>query len=209
MIPPHADISAHADMSAALIIIETSSSTYPHGMLAPQGKVRYEEGRCLTGVDSRAKGWSEFVAIDEEANHEIVHAFRLGEAQRAADEPLDPGPQIAMFALDFLRVLLAHLMLFGHEMPLIGPPAVGVKLRDAKQCQQLLEFQKDVVLPSSEHIRQDLARVMINGVPQPQWRRFLRDIRPHLVKLCSQSTPSIQFLSTADLHLHLRGMQDL
>jgi hypothetical protein len=33
-----------------------------------------------------------------------VHTLRLGEAQRAADESLDPGPQIDMFALDFLRV---------------------------------------------------------------------------------------------------------
>ena len=71
---------------------------------------------------------SKFVSIDEESNHEIVHALCLGEADRAADEPLDPGPQIAMFALDFLRVRLAHLMLLGIEMPLVGPPAVGVKL---------------------------------------------------------------------------------
>jgi len=38
-----------------------------------------------------------------------------------------------------------------HDEPC--PPAVGVKLRDAKRCQQLLELQKDVVLPSSEHLR--------------------------------------------------------
>jgi len=76
-------------------------------------------GRCLTGVDARSKGLSEFISIDEESNHEIVHALRLREAQRAADEPLDPGPQIDVFALDFLRVLLAHLMLLGIEMPLV------------------------------------------------------------------------------------------
>jgi len=44
----------------------------------------------------------EFVSIDEEPNHEIVHVLRLGEAQRTADEALDPGPQIDMFALNFL-----------------------------------------------------------------------------------------------------------
>ena len=32
-----------------------------------------------------------------------------------------------MFALDFLRVLLAHLMLLRIEMPLVSPPAVGGK----------------------------------------------------------------------------------
>ena len=94
--------------------------------------------RCLTGGDSRSQGLSEFVSIDEQSNHEIVHALRLGEAHCAAYEPLDPDPQIDMFALDFLRVLLAHLMLRGSKMPLVGPPAVGVKLRDAKGLQELL-----------------------------------------------------------------------
>ena len=86
-----------------------------------------------------------------------------------------------MFALDFLRVLLTHLMLLSIEMPLVGPPAVGVKLRDAKRCQQLVELQEDVVLPSSEHIRQDLPRVVINGVPQSAWIRFAAHVTPHFV----------------------------
>src|SRR6266571_8426598 len=128
---------------------------------------KVELRRCLTGVDSISKGLPEFVSIDEEPDHEIVHALRLGEAQRAADEPLNPSPQIEVFALDFLRVLLAHLMLLSLQMPLVGPPAVGVKLRDTKRCQQLLELQEDIVLPSSEHIRQDLPCAVINGVPQP------------------------------------------
>ena len=47
----------------------------------PPGSGTY--GRCLKGVDSRSKGAPEFVAIDEQPNDEIVHALRLGEAQRA------------------------------------------------------------------------------------------------------------------------------
>jgi hypothetical protein len=65
--------------------------------------------------------------MDEEANHEIVQALRLGEAQCAASEALDPGPEIAVFVLDLLCVLRAHLMLLGIEMPLGSPPAVGVR----------------------------------------------------------------------------------
>jgi hypothetical protein len=30
--------------------------------------------------------------MNEEPNHQIVHLFRLGKAQRAADESFDPGP---------------------------------------------------------------------------------------------------------------------
>ena len=77
-------------------------------------------------------GSSKFIPIDEQPNHQIVHAFRLGKAQRATNQPLDPGPEIDVLALDFLRVLLAYVMLLGIEMPLIGPPAVGVILGDAK-----------------------------------------------------------------------------
>src|SRR3989442_13940284 len=99
-------------------------------------------GRCLTGVDTSSQGLSEFVPIDEQPNHELVHALRLGEAQRATDEPLDPRPEINMFTLDFLRVFLAHLMLLSIEMPLVSPPAVGVKFCDAKRLQELLELQK-------------------------------------------------------------------
>ena len=101
-----------------------------------------------------------------------MHVLRLGEAQRAADQPLDPGPQIDACALDLLRVLLAHLMLLAIQMPLKGSPAVRVKLCDAKGCQQLLELQEDVVLSPAKHIRQDHPCVMINSVPQPAWVRF-------------------------------------
>jgi hypothetical protein len=38
--------------------------------------------RCLTGVDSRSKWTPEFVAIDEQPYDEIMHVFRLREAQR-------------------------------------------------------------------------------------------------------------------------------
>ena len=109
--------------------------------------------------------------------------LRLGEAQRAAYEALDPSPQIDVFALDLLRVLLAHLMLLGIQMPLVGSSAVRVKLCDAKRLQELSELQKDVVLPSSEHIRQDLPCLMINGVPQPAWMRFAAHVTPHFVQL--------------------------
>mgnify|MGYP003521035015 CR=1 FL=1 len=71
-----------------------------------------------------------------------MHVLRLGEAQRAADQLLAPSPQIDVLALALLRVLLAHLMLLSIEMPLVGPPAVRVKLRDTKRLQQLLQSQE-------------------------------------------------------------------
>jgi hypothetical protein len=155
--------------------------------------------RCHKGVDHGSDESPKLISIDEQPNHEIVHALRLGEAQRTADESLDPGPQIDMLALDFLHVLLPHLMLLGVEMPLVGPPAIRGKLRDAQGLPQLLASQEALSLPSSKPIRSDLPRVMIHGVPQPTRWRLLRAVRPPLVELCGQPTPSIQCLGAAHL----------
>ena len=58
-----------------------------------------------------------------------------------------------LLALDFLGGFLPHVMLLAIEMPLVGPPSIGVLLRDAKGLQEFLPLQKDVVLPPPEHIR--------------------------------------------------------
>jgi uncharacterized protein len=115
-------------------------------------KSDYLWGRCFTCVGT-SDGSSKFIPIEEQPNHQIVHAFRLGKAQRATNQPLDPAPQIEVLARDFLRVLLAYVMLLGSDMPLIGPPAVSGILGDAKGLQQLVQPQEDVVLPPPEHIR--------------------------------------------------------
>ena len=77
-------------------------------------------GRCFKAVDLISDEESKLIAIDEETDHEIVHGCRFRKANRAAHEPLAPGPQIDMFALNILRVLLVHLMLLSIEMPLVG-----------------------------------------------------------------------------------------
>ena len=39
-----------------------------------------------------SEGSSKLIPIHEEANHQIVHLFRLGKANGATHEPLHPGP---------------------------------------------------------------------------------------------------------------------
>jgi hypothetical protein len=152
---------------------------------------------------------SEFITIDEQSKHEIVHAFCLGAAQRATHEPLDPRPQMHVCAFDFLGVLLASLRLLGIEIPLIGPLAVGVKIGDAKRGQERFELGKDVVLTPPAHIRQDLPSVVVNSIPQPARIGFAAHITPHCVPLRGEPAPPLQFLGAAHLHLDLFGMQDL
>jgi hypothetical protein len=87
-------------------------------------------------------GSPKLIAIDEETDYQIVHSRRFRKANRAAHEPLDPGPQSDMFALDYLGVLFADCVLLGGDMPLVGAPPIGVKTCDAKWLQQALQFYR-------------------------------------------------------------------
>jgi hypothetical protein len=99
-------------------------------------------------------------------------------------------------------------MLLGLDMPLVGPPAVGVILRDAKGFQQLLQPQEDRVLPPSKHIGSHLPGVVINSVPAPSWLRFRLHKTPHFVELGAQSTTHLQLIRAPDFHLDLLGLYD-
>jgi hypothetical protein len=112
--------------------------------------------------------------------------LRLGAAPRTADEARDPGPQINRFACHFLHGLLTYLMLRGLSRPRGGSPAFGVPLRDATRWQPRLALQADVILASSAHLRQDLARGMLHGMPQPARGRLAL----HVTHLSSRAAGS-------------------
>ena len=136
-------------------------------ILALRGRVNFRNRRCRKGVDLMLDCDPKLGAIDEETNDQIVHRRRCGKANRAAHETLDPGPQIDVFALDFLRMLLANVMLLWVDIPLVGPPPIRVKPRETKRLQQCLPLQKDRILASPKNVGQHGPTVMINRMPQP------------------------------------------
>ena len=77
---------------------------------------------------------------------------RFGKANGAPDELLDPGPQVEVFALDFLGIFFANVMRRWADVPLVRPPPIGVKPRDTKRLQEGLQLQKDRILPSPKDI---------------------------------------------------------
>ena len=103
-------------------------------------------GRCFRAVDSLSDGSSKLITIDEETDHQIVHRCRFGKANRASHETLDPGAQIDVFTLDFLRMLLANVMLLRIDMPLVGAPSIRVKPRDTKGSNRAFNCRKTVSL---------------------------------------------------------------
>jgi hypothetical protein len=111
-----------------------------------------------------------------------------------------------VLALDFLRVLLSHVVLLGIYVPLVGSPSVRIKLCNAKWLQELLQLEEDGVFAPSEHIGQHLPGVVINGVPEPSRIRFRFHKTPHFVKLRAEPTPHLQFIRAPDFYFDLRGM---
>ena len=106
-----------------------------------------------------------FRAIDEETDHQIVHRRRFGKTNRATHQAFDPGPQIDVLALDFLRVLFANGVLLWVDVPLVRSPSIRVKPRDPKRLQQRLQLQKNGVLSAPEDVGSHVPTVMIDRVP--------------------------------------------
>ena len=59
----------------------------------------YQRRRCRKGVDSVLDCYPKLVAIDEQADHQVVHGRRFGKANGTTHETLDPCPQIDMLVL--------------------------------------------------------------------------------------------------------------
>jgi len=144
--------------------------------------VCFNPRRCSKGVDLVLDCYPKLVSIDEEPDHEIVHGRRLGKADRATYEPFNPRSQIDMFALDSLRIGLAHFMLRGVNMALVGAPPIRVEAADPKRLKQLFELQKDGILAPPKDVRQHGPTGVIDGMPQPPRLRFLADITPHFIE---------------------------
>jgi hypothetical protein len=87
-----------------------------------------------------------------------------------------------VFALDFLRLGLAHFVLLCLKMSLVGPSAIGIQPCDAKPLQQGCELHKDRILPPPKDMHEYFPTAMINRVPQPSRVRFLPNIPPHLIE---------------------------
>jgi hypothetical protein len=106
-----------------------------------------------------------------------------------------------MFALDLLRVPLAWLVLVGIEMQGVRAPIIGVIARDAKRLEQRFELQKHLILPPATDIRQHLACLVIDRMPQPARCGLLLHVGPHLI--------DFRFLNSLDHYVHLVRMQSV
>ena len=86
-----------------------------------------------------------------------------------------------MLTLDFLRVPFAWAVLVGIEMPRVGTPRIGIIAGQPEGLQQRFEPQKDLIFAAPKDVGQDLAGVVIDGMPEPARVAFVPDKRPDTV----------------------------
>ena len=139
------------------------------------------------------------IAIHKQSDDDVMHLDRSGKADRLACETLEPGPQCQMLPLDFLRVPLARSMLVGVEMTRGRAPIIRIIAHDAQGLEQPFELQKHLVLTSATDLRQHLARVVIDRMPQPALRVLLSPIRPHRI--------DFRVVRPPDDHVHVARVQ--
>src|SRR5262249_10803190 len=65
---------------------------------------------------------SKGIAVDKQANHDVMHLRGFREADRLADQAFDACPQCQVLTLDLLGVPFARTMHVGIQMPGVGPP---------------------------------------------------------------------------------------
>src|SRR6266446_10874885 len=60
---------------------------------------------------------------------------------------------------------------------------ISVVAGQPEGLEQCFELQKDLVFAAPKDVGQDLACVVIDGMPEPAWIPFVPDKRPHLIHL--------------------------
>jgi len=67
-----------------------------------------------------------------------------------------------------------------------------MKTGEPEGLQQRLQLQNDLIFASSEHLRQALAGVVLNGVPQPSLVLLFPDNAPHFIHLSPGSRSQVE-----------------
>jgi hypothetical protein len=125
---------------------------------------------------------TEFVPVDKQADHDVVHSFQLGEAYSLSRQPLNPCTKRQVLPLYLLGILLANNLLANRQMPLVGSPIVREKTGYPEWLKKFLQLQKDGVFAVAKSIGKDAPGVVVNRVPKPPLVALVADITPHLVQ---------------------------
>jgi hypothetical protein len=103
--------------------------------------------------------------IDEQPDHQVMHLHGLGEANRSPCQPFDPRTEGEMRACDSPGPPFPRAVASPFQLPRVSTPLIGVKAFDPKWFKELPQLLQHFIFAPAKHLRQDLARLVIDGVP--------------------------------------------
>ena len=127
---------------------------------------------------------AKFIAIDKQANDDVVHLGGFRKADGLACQTLDACAQRQMLPFNWLRVPFAGMVDFRPQLSRIRSPIIRMTSPDAKRLQQRLQLQQDLICTPAKDRRSDRAGPAINGMPEPARLRFLAHVTPHFIDFC-------------------------
>ena len=101
-----------------------------------EGRKSGSGSNLLKGMDVPSK----LHLVDQQADDGVVHRLQLGEADRPPCQPLDPSPEIEVFAFNTLGVAFSHLVADRIEVARVSAPVVLEVPGDIERGEQGLEF---------------------------------------------------------------------
>src|SRR5439155_18854126 len=83
---------------------------------------------------------SKSIAVDKQADDEVVHLYRFREADCLSDQAFDPRPKRQMLTLDLLGILFAWAMHVGVQIPGVCAPMIRIETGQPKGLEQCFEL---------------------------------------------------------------------
>jgi hypothetical protein len=142
---------------------------------------------------------AKFVAIDKQANDDIVHLHGFGKANGLACQTLDARAQRQMLPFNLLGLAFTRGVDCGLQLTLISSPVICQESRDPKGFQQGFQLQKHVILTPAKDIRSHGTRPVINRMPEPALLLLLPHKAPHFI--------NFRFVYPTDRDFHVAGVQ--
>jgi hypothetical protein len=98
-------------------------------------------------------------------------------------QSFDTSPEIEVFALCSLSILLAGNVFVTCKISLVRTPTIRAESGDAERFKRGFKFSENNILPLSKDKCRDTASFMIRGKPKPTLILLGSDKAPYFVKL--------------------------
>jgi uncharacterized protein YjiK len=121
--------------------------------------------------------------IYDQTNNNFMHKKRLRKPNPTPNQSTTPSTQRQTLTLNTLRITFTGRYNTFSNMSFISNILITTNNTDTKRNKQTAQLIKTHVLSCTKTTHQKNTSAMIYNPPKPTLRKFVRNTRPHLIKL--------------------------